>query len=83
MGLFNIFKKKAPTHDEKVALAYRCYKPDMVGMVYPGGQAQASGIIRSISRICNINLESCDAAKYYEILTVYGITLQSMNACLP
>ena len=41
MGLFDIFKKKLPTHSEKVDLAYRCYKPEMVGMIYPGGKAQA------------------------------------------
>ena len=29
MGLFDIFKKKPPTHEEKVALAHRCYKPEM------------------------------------------------------
>lgn len=74
MGLFSRFKK-TPDHEKKVDLAYKCYKPEMVGMIYPGGRTQANGIIRSIARICNIDLESCDAAKYHELLTVYSDVL--------
>ena len=33
MGLFDFFKNNQ--HDKKVALAYKCYKPEMVGMVFP------------------------------------------------
>lgn len=72
MGLFDIFKKKLPTHSEKVDLAYRCYKPEMVGMIYPGGKAQAGKIITSLSKIYGINLDTSDAKKYYDILTTYS-----------
>ena len=72
MGLFDIFKKKQPTHSEKVDLAYRCYKPEMVGMIYPGGKAQAEKIITSLSKIYNVNLEASDAKKYYDILSTYS-----------
>ena len=72
MGLFDIFKKKLLTHSEKVDLAYRCYKPEMVGMIYPGGKAQAGKIITSLSKIYGINLDTSDAKKYYDILTTYS-----------
>ncbi len=72
MGLFDIFKKKAPTHAEKVDLAYRCYNQDMVGMIFLGGKQQASNVIISLGRIYGLDLENCDARKYYEILTTFS-----------
>ena len=36
MGLFDRFKAKKPTHAEKVNLAYKCYKADLVEAVFPG-----------------------------------------------
>ncbi len=72
MGLFDIFKKKEPSHSEKVDLAYRCYKPEMVGMIYPGGKSQADNVITSLGLIYGINLEASDAKKYYDILTTYS-----------
>lgn len=75
IGLFDKFKKKEPSHDEKVSAAYKCYKAEYVSIIFPGGQTQASGIIRSIAIICNIDLSSCSSAMYYKILTVYADTL--------
>ena len=75
MGLFDVFKKKAPSHSEKVALAYKCYKAEMVGMVFPGGQTQASNIIISMAKIFGLKLEECDAKKYYDVLSTYSDVL--------
>mgnify|MGYP004733646223 CR=1 FL=1 len=75
MGLFDILKKKMPTHSEKVDLAYRCYKPEMVEMIYPGGKVQAGKIITSLSKIYDIDLDTSDAKKYYNILTIYSDVL--------
>lgn len=75
MGLFDIFKKKPPTHEEKVDLAYRCYKPEMVGMVFPGGKKQASNIICSIAKLVGKNLADLDAKGYYELLSIYSDVL--------
>lgn len=75
MGLFDIFKKKPPTHEEKVDLAYRCYKPEKVGLVFPGGKKQASNIIRSIAKLIGANLESLDAKGYYGLLSIFSDVL--------
>lgn len=72
MGLFDLFKKKPPTHEEKVALAHRCYKPEMVGMVFPGGTKQASNIIVSLAKIYSVSLEPLTAKEYYDILSAYS-----------
>ncbi len=72
MGLFDIFKKKPPTHEEKVALAHRCYKPDMVDMVFPGRTKQVSNIIVSLAKIYGVNLEPLTAKEYYDILTAFS-----------
>lgn len=72
MGLFDIFKKKLPTHSEKVDLAYRCYKPEIVEMIYPGRQVQAGKIITSLRKILCVDLDASDAKKYYDILTLYS-----------
>ena len=73
MGLFDRFKAKKPTHAEKVNLAYKCYKADLVEAVFPGKEAQADRIIRSLALIYSIDLETCDAKKYYDILSTYAI----------
>lgn len=75
MGFFDFLKKKGPSHEEKVELAYRCYKADMVGLVFPGGKNQASKIICSLAKIYNLNLEVCDAKMYYNILSTYSDVL--------
>lgn len=75
MGLFDIFKKKPPTHEEKVDLAYRCYKPEMVGMVFPGGKKQASNIIYSIAKLIGASLDSLDAKRYYDLLSIFSDVL--------
>ena len=72
MGLFGFLKKKAPSHDEKLRLAYRCYKPEMVGMIFHGGIEQADKVVCSLGKIYNLDLESSDAKRYYEILTTYS-----------
>jgi len=75
VGLFDIFKKKPPSHQEKVNLAYSCYKQEMVGMIFPGKQVQASNIIISMAKIYKLDLNLCDAKKYYDILTTYSNVL--------
>lgn len=75
MGLFDIFKKTPPTHEEKVDLAYRCYKQEMVSAIFPSGKQQVSNIICSLAKIYKLNLALCDARKYHEILTTYSDVL--------
>lgn len=75
MGLFDIFKKKPPTHEEKVALAHRCYKPEMVNLFFPGKTKQVSNIIVSLAKIYGINLESLTAKGYYDILAAFSDVL--------
>jgi len=75
MGLFDVFKNKPSTHEEKVDLAYRCYKPEMVGMVFPGGKNQASNIICSIAKLIGKDLDCLDAKGYYELLSIYSDVL--------
>lgn len=72
MGLFDKFKKKEPSHEEKVDLAYRGYNADMVRMIFPGGKKQASGVIHSLAKVYGLNLESCDAKMYDNILATYS-----------
>lgn len=72
MGLFDIFKKKPPTHEEKVALAYRCYKPDLADIIFPGRTKQVSNVIVSLANIYRINLEPLTAKEYYDILTAFS-----------
>ena len=75
MGFFDFLKKKGPSHDEKVEMAYRCYKADMVGMIFPGGKKQASKIICSLAKVYNLNIEVCDSKMYYNILKTYSDVL--------
>lgn len=75
MGLFDFFKKKPPTHYEKVDMAYRCYKPEMVGTVFPGGKQQASTVVISIAKIVGKEIASLDAKDYYELLKIYSDVL--------
>ena len=75
MGLFDIFRKKPPTHEEKVDMAYRCYKQEMVGTIFPGGRQQASNIICSLARLYSVNLDSCTAKEYHSILTTFSDVL--------
>ncbi len=70
MGLFNFFANNQ--HNKKVALAYKCYKPEMVGMVFPGGKEQASVIIKSLAVILDINLSALEPIDYYNVLTIYS-----------
>ena len=72
MGLFDLFKKKTPSHEEKVSLVYKCYQPEMVSTVFPGGEAQVSNIIISLSKIYGVSLEPLTAKEYYDILTAYS-----------
>lgn len=70
MGLFDFLKNNQ--HDKKVALAYKCYKQEMVGMVFPGGKEQASRIIKSLAVILGIDLSALKPIDYYNVLTIYG-----------
>ena len=71
MGIFDFFKPKVLTHEQKVEMAYSCYKQDMVDKLFPQGKVQVSKIIFSLAKIYNLNLENCDAKMYYEILSTY------------
>ena len=75
MGLFDIFKKKELSHDEKVASAYGSYNQDKVRGIFPGGKNQASDIIRSLASIYGINYDTADASTYLEILHTYSDTV--------
>ncbi len=72
MKLFSFFKKKKPSHSDKLRLAYRCFKPEMVEMIFPGGLHQAEKVIFSLSKLYKIDLKISDAKKYYEILSTYS-----------
>lgn len=71
MGILNFFKKKEPSHSEKVSIAYRCYKADMVDMIFPDGIRQADKIICSLAKIYGLQLDSLDGVSYHDILTTY------------
>lgn len=71
MGLFGLFKKHSLLHDEKVDIAYGCFKESMVEMIFPGKKEQADNIIVSLAKIYEVNLKQCDAKKYYDILSTY------------
>lgn len=66
-----MFKKKEPSHSEKVSAAYRCYKPDEATMFFPGGIHQADQIICSLAKIYGLHLDLLDGASYHNILTTY------------
>ena len=70
MGLFDFFKDNH--HNKKVGLAYKCYKPEMVDMVFPGGKEQASRIIKSLAVILGIDLSALKPIDYYNVLTIYS-----------
>ena len=63
MGLFT---KKLPSHEEKLSLAYRGFKQDMVEMIFPGKKQQADCVVRSLAVITATNLNSCDAKDYFD-----------------
>lgn len=69
MGLFS---KKLPSHEEKLSLAYRGFKQDMVEMIFPGKKHQADCVIRSLAVITSTNLNSCDAKDYFDILSIFS-----------
>lgn len=70
MGLFDFLKNRQ--HEKKVALAYKCYKQEMVGMVFPGGKEQASRIIKSLAVILGIDLSVLKPIDYYNVLSIYS-----------
>jgi len=69
MGLF---KKKLPSHEEKLSLAYRAFKQDMVEMIFPGKKQQADCVVRSLAVITSTNLNACTAKDYFDILSVFS-----------
>lgn len=74
MSFFNFFKKKKkmPTYSEKLNLAYQCYNPDLVGMIFPGGKEQAEKVIVSLGKIYDVDLETSNAERYFDILSTYS-----------
>ena len=71
MGLFNFFKKKSLTHEEKLQQAYACYKPEFVKLLFPDGKQQADRVLRSLARILRLNMDSLGEKDYYELLSLY------------
>lgn len=78
MGLFNAFKKKT-SHEEKVALAYRCYKAENVNQIFPNGIEQADIIIKSLAEICKITLDELTATEYYDVVSAYSDVFIRIN----
>ena len=72
MGLFDVFRKKPPTHEEKVNLAYKYCNQEMAKTVFPGGKQQVSNIICSLAKLYRVNLENCNAKEYHSILTGFS-----------
>lgn len=68
MGLF----KKKLTHEEKLNLAYRAYKQDMVETIFPEKKQQADCVVRSLAVLTSTNLNDCDAKDYFDILSIYS-----------
>lgn len=73
--MFGLFRRKEPSHEEKLDQAYSCYKKDMVGLIFPKGKAQADIIVKSMAKIINVDLSKCSTAQYYDILSIYSDTL--------
>lgn len=71
MGLFDFFKN-TKTHEQKLDLAYRCFKPDMVGVVFVNEKKQANEVIIKLAEILHIDLDKKSELEYYEILQVYA-----------
>lgn len=71
MGLFDLFKN-TKTHEQKLDLAYRCFKPDMVEVVFVNEKKQANEVIIKFAEILQIDLDKKSELEYYEILQVYA-----------
>lgn len=71
MGLFDMFKN-LKTHEEKLDIAYRCFKPDIVGTIFVNEKKQANEVILKLAKILNIDLDKKSELEYYEILQVYA-----------
>ncbi len=72
MSLLGKLFMGGPTHEEKVAAAYKGYRPELVNSIFPGGKKQASNIITSLAKVYGKNLNSLDTKQYYEILQTYS-----------
>lgn len=71
MRLFNSFKSTM-SHEEKVDQAYKCYKSEIVDIIFPHGKTQASNIIISLSKLLNSELSTITASGYYNLLVIYS-----------
>lgn len=71
MSLFDLFKN-TKTHEQKLDLAYRCFKPDMVRVVFVNEKKQANEVITKLSEILHIDLNKKSELEYYEILQIYA-----------
>ena len=59
-------------HENKVNDAYKCFKKDIVKELFPGEKKQASNIILSLAKICEIDLSVCKSIDYFNILKIYS-----------
>lgn len=71
MGLFRKAKNSISSYSEKVNKAYSRFRPDMISALLPEKKDQASIIIKSLGKICCIDLDKSEADIYYDLLSVY------------
>lgn len=64
--------KESQAHLEKAEAAYRGYREETAGTLFPGGVMQAANIIASLARIIQADLSCCDALQYARILSLYA-----------
>ena len=70
--MFDFLKKNKLSHEEKIEQAYKCYKPEFVGMLFPNGKEQINDILLSLEKICGFKLNDFDGLGYYHILNIYS-----------
>lgn len=60
-----------PSHEQKVTALYKSMNSNMVGTAFPGGKNQVGSVIKSLSKIFKLNLNTCDVNVYKDILSTY------------
>lgn len=59
------------SHLEKAEAAYRGYREESVGTLFPGGVTQAANIITTLAGVLQLDLSQCDVLRYSRILSLY------------
>lgn len=60
-----------PSHEQKVTALYKSMNSNMIGTTFPGGKNQVGSVIKSLSKIFKMNLNTCDVNAYKDILSTY------------